>query len=142
VKSTALFFILINFHWSSPETDYKNKNATSKLWEKSLFDFCNSIHVARNNSQDTFQSIENQGNTVKSTTLVFYLINFHWSSPETDCQNENSASKLWRKSLFDFLNSIHVARSNSQDTFQSIENQGKTMKTTAFYFNELPLKLI
>jgi len=34
-------------HSSSLKTDCRNENTTYKLWENSLIDFYNSIHVAR-----------------------------------------------------------------------------------------------
>jgi len=53
-----------------------------------LCDFQNSIHVARNNSQDTFQCMENQGNTMKCTGNILMI--FHSSSPKTECRNKNT----------------------------------------------------
>jgi len=69
-------------------------------------------------------------------------MNFHWSSPKTDCRNRDFTFQLWENSLYDFKNSIHVARNNYQLTFQFMENQGNTLKSTVFiYFDELLLKL-
>jgi len=95
--------------------------------EKSLFDFYNSIHWAKKNSQDNLNFKEALW---KSLFLHFILISFHSSSQKTDCRNENSTSKLWKNSVFDFLYKyIHVAKNNSQDIFHSMENQRNTMKS-------------
>jgi len=41
-----------------------------------FFDFCNNIHIARNNQ------MENQGNTMKITVYLIFLMSFHSSSPK------------------------------------------------------------
>jgi len=61
-------------------------------------------------------------------------MNFHSSTPKTDCKNENTRSKLWENSCFDFYNTFHVARNNLQDTFQCMEKQGNNMKDTVFFY--------
>ncbi len=104
-----------------------------------MFNFYNTIHVARNNLQDDFQCMENQ-KTPQKTLFYFILMNFHSSTPKTDCKNERTRSKLWENSCFDFYNTIHLARNNFQDDFQCMENQGNSMKDTVFYFDEFPLK--
>jgi len=58
-------FILMIFHSSTLKTGYRNENTRSRLWGNSCFDFYNIIHLATNSSQDTFQCMENQGNTMK-----------------------------------------------------------------------------
>jgi len=108
------------------------------LWENSLVQLWNSIHVAKNNFQVTFQSVENEGNTMKSQ-CCFAFMNFHLTTAKTDCRNEYTTSKLWEDSLFDFHNIIHVATNNFQVTFESVEHERNTMKTTVF--DELPLNL-
>ena len=69
---TVFAFILMNFHSSTPKTDWKNKNTRSRLGQNSCFDFYNTIHVARNNLQDDFQCMESQGNTMKSTVFFYF----------------------------------------------------------------------
>jgi len=71
------------------------------------------------------------------------MMNFHSSSPKTDCRNENSTTKLLENDLFDFHNSIHIPPSNkSQHTCQCMENQGTTMKINVYFiFYGLLLKL-
>jgi len=105
------------FHSSSSQIDGINGYTTSKLWDSSFFYYYNCIHVARNKSQNTFQCMENQGK-LWNELLSFILMNFHSSSPKTDCKNENTTFKLWEKSLFDFYISIH-AINMSQDNFQT-----------------------
>jgi len=84
------------------------------VWKQSPWLY-NSIHVAKNYLQNTFQSMENQGNTLKE---AFYIIEYlSLSSPKVDCRNETTTSKQCENSCFDFYNSIHVARNNSHDTF-------------------------
>jgi len=51
---TLFYFILMNFHSSTLKIDCRNENTRFTLWENSLFDLYNIIHVARNNSQDAF----------------------------------------------------------------------------------------
>jgi len=57
---TLFYFILRNFHSRTLKTDCKNKNTRSKLWENSCFDIYNTIHVAKNNPQDTIKCISTQ----------------------------------------------------------------------------------
>ena len=64
--------------------------------ENSLFHFHNTIHVATNNFQVSFQTVENEGNTLKSQ-CSFILMNFHWSSPKTDYRNGYTISKFPKK---------------------------------------------
>jgi len=72
---------------------------------------------------------------------VIFMI-FQSRLPKTDCINGYTKSKLWENSLFDFYSTINVSRNNSQDTFKCMENQGKIMKDTIyFYFDDLPVKL-
>ena len=45
--------------------------------------------------------------------------------------------------MFHVYNNINVATYKYQVSFQSVENEGNTMKNTVFfYFDELPLKLM
>ena len=62
----------MNFHSSTPKMDWINEITRFQLWENSLFDLHNIIHVNRNKSQDTFQFMENQGNTMKNTVLFYF----------------------------------------------------------------------
>ena len=133
-------FILMNFHWSSPKSDCRNRYTTSKLKENSLFHVYNNSHVATNNSQVRFQSVENWGITMKKQ-CSFILMNFHWSPPKTDCTNGYTTSRLRENSWFHVYNNIHVATNYSQVSFKSVKNEGNTLKNTLFfYFYELPLK--
>jgi len=68
---TQFSFIMMNFHLISAKTDSRNGYTTSKLWENSLFHIHNTIHVATNNSQITFQPVKNEWNTMKN--IVFYF---------------------------------------------------------------------
>ncbi len=68
--------MLVNFHQSTPKTDYRNGYTKLKLKENSLFHDYKNIHVATKNSQVSFQSVENEGITM-TNTVFFNLMNFH-----------------------------------------------------------------
>jgi len=107
---------LLSFWWSSTQAHLKQiakiKTPHQNCGKTVFLTFYNSIHVARNNSQDSFQCMENQGNTIKDTVFL-YLMNFNSSSPKIDCRNKNTTSKLWENNRFNCYNSIHVAKNNS-----------------------------
>jgi len=50
--------------------------------------------------------------------ISFILMNFHSSTPKTDCKNEITRSILSEISLFDYLISSVLPEINSQNTFQ------------------------
>jgi len=72
---TLFYFILMNFHSSTPKTDCKNKKNRSKLWENSCFDIYNTIHVARNSASDTIQCISTQNHPKQITEIKTPYLN-------------------------------------------------------------------
>jgi len=79
----------MNFHSSSP------KNGNSTLREGSLFEYYNSIHVAKNNSKLTFNLWE-INETQREALLYCILMDFHSGSPRTNCVT-------WSKHIFDCM---------------------------------------
>jgi len=72
------------------------------------FHFYNIIYVATNNSQVTFQFVENKGNTMENT-VFFYSINFHSTSDKTDCRNEYNTFECGETVSFTFITASMLA---------------------------------